>query len=97
MLDEEQMQAAKKEDVLNSLSQIASKFRRRIGESLATIEKHSTPLEQATTPSLEALKAYSTGWNAAPANGFASAVRHFKRAIAIDPQFALAHGFLGLM
>src|SRR6185369_7022842 len=54
LLDEEQVQAAKKEDVLNALSQIASKFRTRVGESLATIEKHSTQLADATTPSLEA-------------------------------------------
>ena len=49
----------RKEDVLNALSQIASKFRTRVGESLATVEKHDTPLAEATTPSLEALKAYS--------------------------------------
>ena len=61
VLDEEQVQAAKKEDVLNALSQIASKFRTRVGESLATVEKHDTPLAEATTPSLEALKAYSAG------------------------------------
>jgi hypothetical protein len=60
VLDEEQGQAARKEDVLNALSQIASKFRTRVGESLATVERHSTPLAEATTPSLEALKAYST-------------------------------------
>ncbi len=61
ILDQEQAQAARREDVLNSLSQIARKFRTRVGESLATVEKHSTPLAEATTPSLEALKAYSTG------------------------------------
>ena len=61
ILDQEQVQAARREDVLNSLSQIARKFRTRVGESLATVEKHSTPLAEATTPSLEALKAYSTG------------------------------------
>ena len=59
ILADEQAQAARKEDVLGALSQIASRFRTRVGESLATIEKHSTPLEEATTPSLEALKAYS--------------------------------------
>ena len=58
--------AARREDVLNSLSQIARKFRTRLGESLATVEKHSTPLAEATTPSLEALKAYSTGHEAEP-------------------------------
>src|SRR5450432_4143269 len=97
VLDQEQVQAARKEDVLNALSQMASKFRTRVGESLATIEKHSTPLEQATTPSLEALKAYSAGWHANMASGPASAMPHLQRAIAIDPQFALAHGFLGFM
>ncbi len=61
ILDQEQVQAARREDVLNSLSQIARKFRTRLGESLATVEKHSTPLAEATTSSLEALKAYSTG------------------------------------
>src|SRR6266705_3072184 len=61
VLDEEQVQAARKEDVLNALSQIASKFRTRVGESLSTVEKHDTPLEEATTSSLEALKAFSGG------------------------------------
>jgi hypothetical protein len=56
VLDEEQVQAARKEDVLDALSQIASRFRTRVGESLATVKQHDTPLEDATTPSLEALK-----------------------------------------
>src|SRR6476620_6735609 len=59
VLDQEQVQAARKEDVLNALSQAASRFRTRVGESLATVGKHDTPLEEATTPSLDALKAYS--------------------------------------
>src|SRR6202790_4642621 len=61
VLDEEQVQAARKEDVLNALSQIATKFRARVGESLSTVEKHDTPLAEATTSSLEALKAFSAG------------------------------------
>ena len=56
ILDQQQIQAARREDVLNSLSQIASKFRTWVGESLAKVEKLSTPLAEATTPSLEALK-----------------------------------------
>ena len=64
MLADEQAQAARKEDVLGALSQIAIRFRTRVGESLATIEKHSMPLEEATTPSLEAWKAYSTALKA---------------------------------
>ena len=97
ILDEEQIQAAQKEDVLNALSRIATQFRTRVGESLTTIEKHSTPLEQATTPNLEALKAYTTGLKVNRETGFTSAVPHLQRAIAIDPQFALAYGLLGLM
>ena len=61
ILADEQAQAARKEEVLSTLSQIATRFRTRVGESLATIEKHSMPLAEATTPSLEALKAFSTG------------------------------------
>src|SRR5262249_31694172 len=61
ILDQEQAVAAAREDVLKSLSQMAQKFRTTVGESLATVERHSTPLDEATTPSLEALKAYSTG------------------------------------
>jgi serine/threonine protein kinase/Flp pilus assembly protein TadD len=96
-LDEQQAQATRKEDVLQSLGQIAGTFRRRVGESLSTIEKHSMPLVEATTPSLDALKAYSDGWNTALSSSFSDAVPHLKRAIAIDPQFALAYGFLGLI
>jgi DNA-binding winged helix-turn-helix (wHTH) protein len=58
---EEQVQAARKEDVLHALDQIASRFRTRVGESLTTVEKYDTPLAEATTSSLEALKAYSLG------------------------------------
>ena len=96
VLDEEQVQAARKEDVLNSLSQIASKFRTRVGESLSTVEKHDTPLAEATTPSLEALKAYSAGLKTG-FSGSITGVPFFKRAIEIDPQFAVAHAALGLM
>jgi eukaryotic-like serine/threonine-protein kinase len=92
ILADEQAQAARKEDVLSTLGQIATSFRTRVGESLATVEKHSKPLKDVTTPSLEALQAYSAGFN----NGSpARAVPLFQRAIAIDPEFAMAHGFLG--
>ena len=97
VLDEEQAQAARKEDVLNALSQIASKFRTRVGESLATVEKHSTPLAEATTPSLEALKEYSAAMKVLFSRGSAAAVPLFKRAIEIDPKFAMGHAFLGRM
>jgi DNA-binding winged helix-turn-helix (wHTH) protein/Tfp pilus assembly protein PilF len=97
VLDEEQMQAARKEDVLNALSHIARKFRARVGESLKTVEKHDAPLAEATTPSLEALKAYSAGWKAAYSTSSAAAVPFFKRAIEIDPKFAMAYASLGRM
>src|SRR3984893_9572381 len=61
ILHQEQIQAVRIEDVLNSLSEIVRRLRTRLGESRATVEKHSTPLADATTPSLEALKAYTTG------------------------------------
>jgi eukaryotic-like serine/threonine-protein kinase len=96
VLAEEQAQPARKEEVLNALSRMAVQIRTRLGESLATIQEHSTPLEQATTSSLEALKAYSVGRNAAFAHGFAAAIPHLQRAIAIDPQFAMAYGDLSI-
>jgi tetratricopeptide (TPR) repeat protein/predicted Ser/Thr protein kinase len=96
LIDQEQAQAAKKEEVLTTLSQIAAKFRTRAGESLATVEKHSTPLQEATTSSLEALKAFSTAMRVNYTAGVRSAIPDFQRAIALDPQFALAHAQLGL-
>jgi eukaryotic-like serine/threonine-protein kinase len=95
ILADEQVQAARKEEVLGALSQMASRFRTRVGESLATIEKHSTPLEEATTPSLEALKAYSAAWKAAMSTGFVKAQPLYQRAIAIDPDFAMGHAQVG--
>ena len=97
VLAEEQVQAARKEDVLNALGQMASKFRTRVGESLITVKKHDTPLAEATTPSLEALKAYSAGWKASFSTGSAAAVPFLKHAIEIDPNFASAYAALGRM
>jgi eukaryotic-like serine/threonine-protein kinase len=94
---EEQAQTARKEDVLNALSQLATKFRTRVGESLATVEKYDTTLAEATTPSLEALKAYSTGWKFAFTGNQEAAEAFFKRAAEIDPNFAMAYASLGLM
>jgi eukaryotic-like serine/threonine-protein kinase len=95
VLDQEQIQAARREDVLNSLSQIASKFRTRVGESLETVQQHSTPLAEATTPSLEALKAYSTGMKVVVSSGTQSARPFYRRAVEIDPKFAMAYAQLG--
>jgi DNA-binding winged helix-turn-helix (wHTH) protein len=95
VLAEEQVQVARTEDVLNALSQISSKFRTRVGESVATVKRHDTPLAEATTPSLEALKAYSMGWKVSFSTGPAAAIPFLKRAIEIDPNFASAHALLG--
>jgi serine/threonine protein kinase/tetratricopeptide (TPR) repeat protein len=97
IIDDEQVQTSKKEDVLNAVGQMAGKFRARAGESLATVTKNSTPLAEATTQSLEALKAFSAGHKIIFAKGAPSAIPFFKRAVEIDPQFAMAHAFLGRM
>jgi len=97
VLAEEQVQAAHKEDVLKALGEMTSTFRTRLGESLATVEKHSTPLAEATTPSLDGLKAYSAGWKADYSKGEAAAIPFFKQAVDDDPQFAMAYAALGLM
>jgi serine/threonine protein kinase/tetratricopeptide (TPR) repeat protein len=95
VLADEQTHAARKEDVLRALSQVAKRLRTRLGESLATIEKHSTPLEEATTPSLEALQAFSTAWKVMMSTGWVRALPLFHRAIAIDPDFAMCHAMVG--
>jgi hypothetical protein len=92
-LAHEQAQASRKEDVLSTLSQMATRFRTRFGESLATIERYSTPLE-ATTTSLETLQAYSAGMKAA-FSGSVRALPLFQRAAALDPDLALAHTQIG--
>src|SRR5271157_881033 len=97
ILDDEQAQATRKEDVLNALSQIAIKFRSRVGESLSTIQQHDTPLAEATTPSLEALEAYSMAWKVHSSSGATAALPLFRRATEIDPNFAMAHAALGRM
>jgi eukaryotic-like serine/threonine-protein kinase len=96
-LADEQVQVARKEDVLNALTQIATRFRSRVGESLTTVKKYDVPLAEATTPSLEALKAYSEGWQVSFSSGSAAAVPFFTRAIEIDPNFASAYATLGRM
>jgi len=81
----------RKEDVLRALGRLTSDVRRSLGESVASLARNNTPIEEATTPSLEALKAYTEAV-ARRANGQeVKAVELLERAIAIDPQFALAH------
>ena len=91
VLDNEQEPAPGKEDVLNALTRIASKFRTRVGESLATVTKHNTPLADATTASLEALKAYDAGLKLQFSSGARAALPLFNRAVEINPEFAMAH------
>ena len=97
VLADEQVQVPRKEDVLNALSQIATKFRSRVGESLTTVRKYDIPLAEATTPSLEALKAYSIGWQVSFSSGSAASIPFLQRAIEIDPNFASAYAALGRM
>ena len=95
LLDEEQVQFTRKEQVLNSLSDLARKFRTRVGESISAVAKHDTPLADATTPSLEALKAYSAGLRLHASSGAITALPLFRRATEIDAKFAMAHAWLG--
>jgi serine/threonine protein kinase/tetratricopeptide (TPR) repeat protein len=95
ILAEEQVQAARKEDVLNALGQIATKFRTRVGESLTMVQKYDTPLPEATTSSLEALKAFTAGYKVLISSGSAAAVPFYKHAIDLDPNFAMAYASLG--
>ncbi len=94
VLFDEQLQPAKKDEVLNSLSQVAGKFRTKAGESLATVKEHSTPLIEATTPSLEAWKLYCDAFKVAVTENNAGAIPLLQRAVQIDPKFAMAYAFL---
>jgi serine/threonine protein kinase/tetratricopeptide (TPR) repeat protein len=96
VLDDELVQAARKEDVLNALSQMASKFRTRVGESLATVQQYDVPLEEATTSSLQALQAYSMAWQRNSSAGADAGLPYLKRAVEIDPKFAMGYAALGL-
>ncbi len=84
-------QAAGKESVLKALDVAAAKLRGKLGESQPSVEKFNTPLEEATTPSLEALKAYSLGWKTHFSKGDTAALPLLKRAVDLDPNFALAY------
>jgi eukaryotic-like serine/threonine-protein kinase len=96
-IDDEQVQIARKENALDAVTKMARSFRARAGESAATLAKHDTPLAEATTPSLEALKAYSLGWKVAVSQGGEPAIPFFQRAVELDPGFAVAYASLGLM
>jgi DNA-binding winged helix-turn-helix (wHTH) protein len=95
VLREAQAQAGRKEDVLSVLGTMSRDFRQQIGESGETVQKYDTPIAEATTPSFDALKAYSSGLKVLYSSGSAAAVPFFQHAIEIDPKFAMAHAFLG--
>ncbi len=96
LLAQEQETATGKEHVLNALGQAATKMRKRLGESLASIQKYDALPEDVTTPSLEALQAYSLGIKAFDVtNDFVAAIPFFQRAVTLDPNFAMAYLMLG--
>ncbi|MGB8768545.1 MAG: protein kinase [Candidatus Korobacteraceae bacterium] len=89
-------QASDKSHVLDALGKTASEMRNKLGESLSTVQKFDIPLEQATTPSLEALKSFSSGFQIHITAGDAAAIPFYKQAIELDPNFALAYAWMGI-
>ncbi len=89
-------QATGKEQVLAALGRASTEIRGKLGESLSSIQKYDTPVEQATTSSLEALKVYSLGQKAKREKGDIAAIPLFRRAIELDPNFAIAYASLGV-
>ena len=86
----EQVQASRREDVLRELDKAARNMREELGESLASIARYDVPVERATTNSLDALKAFTTGVRAHTGGDYETAILHLERATALDPEFALA-------
>jgi hypothetical protein len=95
VLAREQTTAAGKDQVLAALGNAVTSMRRKLGESLASIDRNDRPIEQATTSSLEALKAFSLGDEKRNTGSDREAVPFFRRALELDPEFALAHARLG--
>jgi eukaryotic-like serine/threonine-protein kinase len=95
-LAQEQVTADGKENVLKALGEASTKLRAKLGESLKTVQKLDTPIEQATTPSLEALQAYSMGRQTMQGKGdYTAAIPLLKHSIELDPKFAMAYAMLG--
>jgi DNA-binding winged helix-turn-helix (wHTH) protein/tetratricopeptide (TPR) repeat protein len=92
---EGQAEASKKEQVLTAVSRLAGEFRRKAGDSRENLQRYGTPLSEATTPSPEALEAYTLGWRQLAISGAAAALPHFHRAIELDSKFAMAYAALG--
>jgi len=94
-LAKEQAEASSKEDVVKALGNAASSLRTKLGESLASVQKFNVPIE-ATTSSLEALKTFSMGVTTETQKGDAEAIPFLRRAIELDPNFAVAYAVLGV-
>src|SRR5712692_7326199 len=94
-LAREQVEAASKEQVLQALGTAAPRLRRKLGETLASVEKFDAPLEEATTPSLEAIKAYALAAEQRSRGHEVESIPFYQRAIALDPNFAMAYARLG--
>ena len=95
-LAQEQVTAENKEHVLRALGEAATKLRKKLGESLSSVDKFDAPLDQVTTPSLEALKALSMGRKILQEKGPQAAIPEFQRAVELDPNFAAAYSALGI-
>ena len=95
-LAQEQVTAENKEHVLEALGGAATALRKKLGESLSSVDKFDAPLDQVTTPSLEALKALSVGRKILQEKGPEAAIPSFQRAVELDPNFAAAYSALGI-
>ncbi len=96
-LAQEQVQAASKEEVLSAMGTAVTGLRERLGESLSSIEKYDVPITEATTRSLDALKAYGQAHRARQTRGDEAAIPFYQQAVSHDPQFALAYAKLGVL
>ena len=94
-LAREQVQVEKKEQVLGAVGKVASSLRGKLGESLASLQKFDAPVEEATTSSLEALKSFSLGETERDKGSEYGAIPFYKRALELDPNFAVAYARLG--
>jgi eukaryotic-like serine/threonine-protein kinase len=96
LLGDEQVAANSKEQVLKALGNAATKMRERLGESLTSVQKYDVPPENVTTPSLEALNAYTLGLKTRYEKGEVASIPFFRQAIQLDPSFAMAYLRLGI-
>jgi eukaryotic-like serine/threonine-protein kinase len=97
VVDQEQAQVASKEEVLEAITRMTRNFRRRVGESRGTLQKYDVPLAEATTTSIDALKSYSLGLETLASKSEEASILYFKHAVELDPKFAMAYAYLGLM